>query len=140
MSEQTLLHEHRLDIRWGDMDALGHVNNVIYFRYFEQARASWLATIGDADSINTASEGPLIITADATYLKPVVYPATLIIRMLGEAPGRSSFNIHYEIRNADDPDTLYTTGNTKVVWADQKAAKSIPVPDHIRQLLPDSEK
>ena len=47
MSEQTLLHEHRLDIRWGDMDALGHVNNVIYFRYFEQARASWLATIGE---------------------------------------------------------------------------------------------
>lgn len=136
MKNTKLLFEYPLEIRWGDMDALGHVNNVIYFRYFEQARAAWLASIGEEGTINSADQGPLIITANATYLKPVVYPAHLMVRMLGEAPGRSSFVVHYEILKRDDPETIYTTGSTKIVWADQKAAQSIPVPDHIRALLP----
>ena len=110
MSNTTVLFEYPLEIRWGDMDALGHVNNVIYFRYFEQARAAWLASIGEEGTINCADQGPLIITADATYLKPVVYPAQLLIRMLGEAPGRSSFVVRYEIFKRDDPETIYTTG------------------------------
>ncbi|MDB5909191.1 MAG: acyl-CoA thioesterase [Massilia sp.] len=37
-----------MPIRWGDMDAMGHVNNTVYFRYFEQARISWFDEIGCA--------------------------------------------------------------------------------------------
>ncbi|MDB5949239.1 MAG: acyl-CoA thioesterase, partial [Massilia sp.] len=38
---QVQVHVMRMPIRWGDMDAMGHVNNTVYFRYFEQARISW---------------------------------------------------------------------------------------------------
>lgn len=134
---RTLLHKESMVVRWGDMDALGHVNNVMYFRYFEQTRVNWLASIGEAESVNTASEGPVIINAMATFLKPIVFPATVVIEMYGGKPGRSSFNTWYEIKDADDDSILYTTGESKVVWADQKANTSMPVPDKIRALLPE---
>ena len=37
-----LVHEMRIPVRWGDLDAMGHVNNTIYFRYFEALRIDWL--------------------------------------------------------------------------------------------------
>ena len=40
--EKKLVHESIIPVRWGDMDALGHVNNAVYFRYIEQARVNWL--------------------------------------------------------------------------------------------------
>ena len=45
---KKLVHTMRMPIRWGDMDAMGHVNNTVYFRYIEQARISWLDEIACA--------------------------------------------------------------------------------------------
>ena len=45
-AERRLLHSLRLQVRWGDMDALGHVNNAEYLRYFEQSRIAWLEALG----------------------------------------------------------------------------------------------
>ena len=42
---RLLVHTSRLPIRWGDMDALGHVNNTVYFRYMEQARIEWVRAL-----------------------------------------------------------------------------------------------
>lgn len=59
-----LLHQLTLAVRWGDMDALGHVNNATYFTYFEQVRVAWLARLaGGTEGLapGTAS-GPVIVT------------------------------------------------------------------------------
>lgn len=44
--QKKLVHSMHLDVRWGDMDALGHVNNAVYFRYLESVRVEWLRAVG----------------------------------------------------------------------------------------------
>lgn len=129
--EGQLLHQNEFDIRWGDMDALGHVNNIMYFRYFEQARLEWYERQGFA-SLGTNGEGMLIVDNHAEYLKPMVYPLRITVRMAGHSPGRSSFISTYTL-SADS--VLFTRGSSKVVWVDAQAGKSVPLPDSIRQLL-----
>jgi acyl-CoA thioester hydrolase len=46
VDERILVYELELPIRWGDMDAMGHVNNTVYFRYMEQLRISWFDAMG----------------------------------------------------------------------------------------------
>ena len=46
MSNKQFVHSMRIPIRWGDMDAMGHVNNTVYFRYIESARIAWLEQAG----------------------------------------------------------------------------------------------
>lgn len=132
--DRVKLHEEQMVVRWGDMDAFGHVNNIMYFRYFEQCRVNWLSHIGRAEAVTEVVEGPVIVSTTANYLIPLHYPATVTISMYGATPGRSSFNSYYEI--CDSKDTLYTTGEAKIVWVDQRAGKSMPLPPDILQLLP----
>ena len=67
MTDKKLIHISRIKIRWGDMDAFGHVNNTVYFRYMEQTRIDWLDTAeGAADD----GHGPVIVNAHCTFLRP----------------------------------------------------------------------
>ena len=123
------------DVRWGDMDALGHVNNTHSVRFFEQVRMQWLEDIGyRADHL--ATEGPVIADVSCTFLQPIFYPESLSVSCYGGAPGRSSVKTFYEIRSAKDNSVLYSTGHSHVVWVDYRAMKSIPLPDRIRSYLP----
>ena len=65
---------------------------------------------------------------------PVNYPATLIVRMYGGEPGRSSVMTWYELLVEGD-ERLYAEGSAKVVWMNTQNGKSVPVPDHIRAAL-----
>ena len=70
-----LVHTSHMPIRWGDMDALGHVNNTVYFRYMEQARIEWFyAFARKIGSAPYAENGPVIVNASCTFLEPLVYP------------------------------------------------------------------
>jgi len=134
------LFSYPMAVRWGDMDALGHVNNTIYFRYFEQARIAWFESIDAADGLLGAQSGPLIVTAACTFLQPITYPTNLRIGVFGTPPGRSSFQMEYEIRDADKRETIYTTGSSKVVWVDYTNNRSTPIPRNVRSLLPEQSK
>jgi len=114
---QTCLHTLRIPVRWADLDALGHVNSATYFTYFEQARVSWLESIGAAGAVLTGTAlGPVLINAACTFHKPVVYPASLEVRLYGGGPGRSSVETYYELRDAAQTETLYATGSARLVW------------------------
>jgi acyl-CoA thioester hydrolase len=117
------------------MDSLGHVNNAQYFRYMEQARVAWLASIGLF--MGHERQGAVIVTASCTFLKPIVYPATLEVSVDGGAPGRSSVPVYQDISVIGDPPVKCAEGETKVVWIDYDTGKSIPLPDELRKLLED---
>lgn len=127
------LHETRIPVRWGDMDHYGHVNNTIYFRYFEQARVEWIEEQGYPVGPAEAT-GAVIINADCTFYAPVNYPATVIVRMYGGDPGRSSVMTHYELY-VEGEDRLYADGSAKVVWMDTGTGKSVPLPDKLREAV-----
>lgn len=129
--EAQFLYQLDFPVRWGDMDALGHVNNIMYFRYFEQARLQWLEHIGFA-TLGTDTEGMVIVDNHAEYLKPVVYPMDVSVTVHGHSPGRSSFISVYTL-TVDD--VVFTRGSAKVVWVDTALNKSIPLPDSVRALV-----
>lgn len=122
-------------IRWGDMDALGHVNNTVYFRYMEQARVEWLDRLGFGLD-TTRDEGVVVVNAGCTFLLPLTYPGSVEVRMFFDKPGRSSLQTHYELRKAGE-DTLYAEGSAKMVWVSQATGKSAPWPEWILESLVD---
>ena len=129
--EGVPLHRTSMSVRWGDMDALGHVNNIMYFRYFEQTRLAWYESLG-FEPLASASSSMVIVDNHAEYLKPLVYPASAIIDMGGHSPGRSSFVSTYALHCDGE---LFTRGSAKVVWIDRRTGRSTPLPELVRTLL-----
>jgi acyl-CoA thioester hydrolase len=128
-----LVHVTITPIRWGDMDAMGHVNNTVYFRYMEQARIDWLSALGCAP--NPEGEGPVIINAHCTFLRQLAYPGDIEIRTFVGPQGRSSFETRHEIRRVDTPEVLAAEGGAKVVWVNFAQQKSMPLSDELRERL-----
>lgn len=132
-SRGKFLHESRIAVRWGDLDFYGHVNNTLYFRYFEQARVEWIEKMGFRVGPDVPT-GAVIINADCTFHAPVNYPATVVVRMYGGVPGRSSAMTWYELF-VDGEDRVYASGAAKVVWMDNGTGRSVPLPDTLRASL-----
>ncbi|SDV50193.1 acyl-CoA thioesterase [Chitinasiproducens palmae] len=137
MEGYTTVFTCEMPIRWGDMDAFGHVNNTVYFRYMEQTRIEWLDSHGVANDF--PGQGPVIVNASMNFRKQLHYPGTLLGVMSCARPGRSSLDTHFELRRTDDPDTLYADGDARIVWVDYAAGRSVPWPEALRACLPDGE-
>lgn len=134
LSEKKPVFVSRIPIRWGDMDAMGHVNNAVFFRYLEQARIEWYSHIGRGENAGLET---VVVHCYCTYYAPLAYPGEIEIRTYAGSPGRSSFDIVQEIRRSDTPDTICAIGGSKVVWVDPKTGKSTPLPESIRKLIID---
>ena len=131
--EHRLAHVERIPIRWGDMDAMGHVNNTVYFRYMEQARISWFEALVPEDEA-WQSTGIVIANASCNYKRPITYPGTVEIRVYVGPPGGSSVATHYELR-VDDGREVYADGDALVVFIDLKRQKPARIPEGIRDRL-----
>src|SRR5437870_12197809 len=83
------VHVERITMRWGDMGAIGHVNNTVYFRYMEQARIGWFDALVPQDE---AWKRTAIVTANASsnFKRPINYPRTVAGRGLIGVPGGAS--------------------------------------------------
>ncbi|MDA8107604.1 MAG: thioesterase family protein [Betaproteobacteria bacterium] len=135
--ERRLAHVERIPIRWGDMDAMGHVNNTVYFRYMEQARIGWFdALVPEAEA--WGSTGIVIADAHCNYLRPITYPGTVEVRLYVGRIGGSSVATSYELRVDADPKP-YADGAATVVFIDMAKQKPVRIPDHIRARLERAE-
>jgi acyl-CoA thioester hydrolase len=123
----------RIPIRWGDMDAMRHVNNTVYFRFMEQARISWFASLVPKREAWSAS-GIVIANASCNYRRAMTYPGTVEVRLLVGTPGGSSVPTYYEMRVGDDPDP-YADGAATVVFIDMKSQKPVRIPEAMREKL-----
>jgi len=132
-AEKKLTHEIVIPIRWGDMDAMRHVNNTVYFRYLETARLAWLFEVG----ANLAPDGcgPIIVNAFCNFIRQLEFPGDVLARHYVANPGRSSFDTYITLERTDDPGTIYAEGGSKTVWTDSRLQKSIPMPDWLRELV-----
>jgi acyl-CoA thioester hydrolase len=121
---KIFVHESTIPVRWGDMDALGHVNNAVYFRYIEQARINWLDSFGLPVSQN--GQGVVVVNAFCNFLKSIEYPAEILVKTYIANPTRTSLETFNLISLTQDPATLYAAGGATMVWVDfgsQRAAK-----------------
>ena len=131
--DRKLVHETRIQIRWGDMDAMGHVNNTLYFRYLEIARIAWFRQVGCEP--NPRGEGPLIVNAFCNFHKQLEYPGDIVVKMYASDPGRSSFESWATIERVDDPGVVYASGGATTVWVDFPKQKSVAMPEWFRKIV-----
>ena len=131
--KRKLVHTEVIPIRWGDMDAFGHVNNTVYFRYMEQARMSWFDTLGLARS--GAGGGPAIINASCRFLKQLVYPGNVDVKTYVGPDGRSTFEPWIELRPSYDSGAIYARGSAKLIWVDYAKGRSAPLPEKLRSVV-----
>ncbi len=115
-------------IRWGDMDALGHVNNTVYFRYMEQARIDWLESLSSSGLGYARGEGPVIVDASCTFREPLVYPGNVEVRMFLGGPGRTSVGSFYELWKDG---RMHADGAARIVWIDLATGRPAPLPEAI---------
>ena len=130
---RKLVHTERFPIFWGDMDALGHVNNVTYFRYMEQARVAWFETLVPREQLWKAT-GIVVVHASCDFRRALVYPGEVEVRVFTEAPRRTSIRTLYEMRRAGE-DAVYAEGTAVVVFIDGATQRAIAVPPAVRSRL-----
>ncbi|MFV0680026.1 acyl-CoA thioesterase [Ottowia sp.] len=132
-AQKTLVHEATLPIRWGDMDAMGHVNNASYFRYMETVRIDWLMSIGF--QANPAGEGPVIANAFCNFYRQFEYPGTILIKLYLSDAGRSSVDTWLTMEKADQPGDICAAGGATMVWVNFPQQRSIALPDWVREMV-----
>ncbi|MEM6785174.1 MAG: thioesterase family protein [Bacteroidota bacterium] len=124
------LYTARLPVRWGDQDAFGHVNNAVYFTYLEQARIEAMERL-DLPWV-TKTYGPVLVAAACEFKRPIKAPATVLVHVDAEPPGRTSLTNRYVLTLESDPDTVYATGTSTMVWIDRATERPVALPDVLR--------
>lgn len=132
-AEKKLIHAVTIPLRWGDMDAMGHINNTLYFRYMEICRLDWVFKVGASTSLD--GEGPVVVNAFCNFLRQLTFPGEVRVTMYASNPGRSSFETWHTIERTDQPGTAWAEGGAQTVWTDYRAKKSAPMPAWFRAHL-----
>ncbi len=131
--KKKLVFEMTLPIRWGDMDAMNHLNNASYFRYLETCRIDWMHSLGKG--LYNDDHGIIIVNAFCNFYKQLEYPGDVCMKMYVSDPGRSSFESWATMERADAPGVIYAAGGATTVWTNFKEQKSAPMPDWLRVLV-----
>jgi acyl-CoA thioester hydrolase len=113
--QKKLTHEMVIPIRWGDMDAMGHVNNAMYFRYLETVRIEWLHRAGGAP--DRAGSGPIIVNAFCNFVRQLEYPGEVLAKHYVANPGRTSFDTFITLERTDQPGVICANGGATTTYA-----------------------
>ncbi len=126
-------HFQAITTRWGDNDVYGHVNNVVYYSYFDTVVNTYLIERGVLDIENSPVIG-YAVESLCTFKKPLTYPETIDAGLRVGRLGRTS--VRYEIavfrRGEDEP---VATGYFVHVYVDRATRQPVPVPDAMRRAL-----
>jgi acyl-CoA thioester hydrolase len=124
----SLLSASDLDVRWGDLDALGHVNNATYATYVEEARLRWFSAL-DGAWRNPASY-PVVVAQSINYRRAIEWPARLRVEIHAARIGTSSLTLGFRILDGGDGEAA--DGTTVLVWVDAASGRSGRLPDSVR--------
>lgn len=121
-----------IEVIFRDIDSFTHVNNAVYFTYFETARIKFMAHLLGVEGSN---EIPLILAeAQCSYRSPAYMGELLTVRMRVSHIGHKSFHLAYEVVSRTDG-RLVAEGRTVQVMYDYHTDQSITIPDEVHQLL-----
>jgi acyl-CoA thioester hydrolase len=124
-----VVHRIELAVRWGDLDAFGHVNNTCFHRYIEEARVLWFRALS-ADWANETA-APILAAATVNYRRPIGWPETVVVELTAERVGGKSVTLGHRLSSASQAGVLYADGTTVLVWVDGNGT-TLPLPDAVR--------
>lgn len=115
-------------IRWGDMDARGHINNIIFFQYAESARVAYFAALEVERIAHNPNEGTILGRADMNFRKQMHFPGKILVTANATKISRRSMIMTYTLRDAAS-DEVVADGESVMVWIDYSTGKAVPIPD-----------
>ncbi|MAA75258.1 MAG: thioesterase [Salinisphaeraceae bacterium] len=122
-------------VRWGDMDALGHVNNTLYFRYSEHGRVAYFEALGSGNpSTPNRGQGPILAQHDCQFIRQLRYPSEIDVGTRVTVLGNSSLMFEQALFERGS-DTLYARFTARIVWFDFERQASMRVPDDLRRRI-----
>ena len=121
----------KIQVRFADLDVMGHVNNSIYLSYFEMTRVHYFKQLVGSDW-DWRKEGVLLVRNEIDYLKPILLNDEPVIYMSLEKIGEKSISLLYEIKVNGE---IYTKGKSILVCFNAEEGKTIPVPSAMSEAL-----
>ena len=131
--DKKLVFESRQSVRWGDMDAMGHVNNAMYFRYLETARIDWFTAVGFRP--DPQGQGPVIVNAFCNFYRQLEYPGDILVSLSVSDAARTTFETWATIEKLSEPGVVCAAGGATTIWVDFPRQKAVELPDWIRKLV-----
>lgn len=123
-----------LPLQWGEMDAFNHINNVVYFRYFESARIAYFDRAGLMDTMKAARIGPILASTECQYRRPLTYPDTIRVGARIDEIQPYGFMQHYAIYSTSQ-DVVTTEGSGRIVLLDYNTQKKVAPDDALLEAL-----
>lgn len=120
-----------IPVQWGDQDAFGHVNNVVYFRWCESARIDLLNKFPSSVSMSGKSLGPILASISCDYRKQLHFPDTVHVGSVVSKIGRSSVEVSHAIFSEHWNDIAAEARSVLVIF-DYQANRPVRIPDDLR--------
>jgi len=121
-------------VQWGDQDSFSHVNNTVYFRWFESGRISYFERLGVSHTLSDAGPGPILASIKCNFRRPIGYPDTVHIGTRVTKVGNSSLTIAQTVFS-ERLQTIAAEGDSVIVLFNYHAQKSTRVPDDLRSKI-----
>jgi acyl-CoA thioester hydrolase len=126
--------EHEVDVRYRDIDAFGHVNNVVYGTYCEEARVAYMMEVLELETLDDLSV--VVVSLDVDFRSPVSDPSTVDVGLEVVRIGTASFSMAYELRQHGE---LVAEAETTQVHVDTETGESRLLPEEWRERLAEYE-
>lgn len=126
----------RLDmpVRWGDLDAFQHVNNSVFFVYFESARIAYFDALKYREHLEETGQGPILAETTCRFRRPLKYPDQLIVGARVTDIGEDRFTMEYRLWS-EQWQAAAAKGTGVLVSYDYRNEKRCPLPDVIRSRI-----
>jgi acyl-CoA thioester hydrolase len=123
-----------LPVQWGDQDAFGHVNGVVYFRWFETARVEYLNQSGLGNLMSQVGTGPILASIKCDYRRQLKHPDTIEVSASISEIGKSSMKMRH-ILFSQAQQAVAAEAESTVVMFDYASQRPTRVPDSVREQI-----
>ena len=128
----TPVFSYGMDVRWRELDALGHVNNAQYLSYVEETRVQWFNAM--QNNWQDATSAPIVAGIHVDFRKPLLWPEKISVSLYAAKKGGKSVTIGHRIASAENPECIYAEGYTVLVWVN-RSGETVQLPDYISALF-----
>ena len=129
---------HPIEVRYGDLDPQGHLNNAKYLTYMEQARINYIKHLGLWGGGSFLEIGIILAEVRITYRAPVLFGQQVRVGVRTTRLGNKSLDMEYLLEEAHSR-REFATGSSILVAYDYQGEQTIPIPDTWRQVIKDFE-
>lgn len=124
-----------LPVQWGDMDSFGHVNNVLYLRWFESARIAYFHAAGVLARMERDRVGPILARSTIDYRIPLEFPDEVRVSAWALKLGTTSFTMGIRLCSKHHGGAVAAEGENVIVMVDYKSQAKVALWDELRAKL-----